>query len=72
MEYMLPEIIYPDRLHDKSAFQFDFSMMACLSDGAREGTKREMQQLALAVGFAQVNLIVDANSLSILEMHKNQ
>ena len=71
VEYLLPEITNLDELHDKLAFYSDISMMVGLRDGARERTEREMQQLALAAGFAQVNLIVDADSLSILEMHKN-
>jgi hypothetical protein len=70
VEYLLPEITNPDNLHDKLVFQFDLSMMAVLVDGAKERTEREIRQLALAAGFAQVNLIMNADSLSIIEMHK--
>ncbi len=71
VEYLLPEITNPDNLHDKLTFQVDLSILAAHAVGARERTEREMQQLALAAGFAQVNLIMDADSLSIIEMHKD-
>jgi hypothetical protein len=70
VEYVLPEITNPDSLHDKLAFHMDFVMLAMFVVGARERTEREIRQLALAAGFAQVNFIVDANALSIIEMHK--
>jgi caffeic acid 3-O-methyltransferase len=70
VEYVLPEIANPDNLHDQLAFKMDFSMLAIFVDGARERTEREIRRLALAAGFAQVDLIVEANALSIIEMHK--
>jgi hypothetical protein len=63
-------IANPDNLHDQLAFKMDFSMLAIFVDGARERTEREIRRLALAAGFAQVDLIVEANALSIIEMHK--
>ena len=71
VEYLLPEITNPDKLNDKLAFHFDLSMLVSFGAGARERTEHEMRQLALAAGFAQVNLIVHADSLSIIEMHKD-
>ena len=70
VEYILPEITNPDNLHDKLAFHCDLGMLVTFGAGARERTERELRQLALAAGFAQVNLIVDADSLTIIEMHK--
>ena len=70
VEYVMPEITNPDSLRDKLAFHMDFVMLAMCMVGARERTEREIRQLALAAGFAQANLVVEANSLSIIEMHK--
>ena len=70
VEYVLPEITNPDSVRDKLAFHMDFMMLAMFVVGARERTEREIRQLGLAAGFAQVNLIVEANALSIIEMHK--
>ena len=71
MEYLLSEITNPNSLHDKLTFGVDLSMLTTHSDGARERTEREMRQLGMAAGFAQVNLIMEADSLSIIEMHKD-
>jgi caffeic acid 3-O-methyltransferase len=71
VENLLPEITNPDSLHDKVTFGIDLSMLVAHKDGARERTEREIRQLALTAGFAQVNLIMDADSLSIIEMHKD-
>jgi caffeic acid 3-O-methyltransferase len=71
VEYILPEITDPDNLHDKFVFQLDLKMLAVLAVGARQRTEREIRQLALAAGFAQVNLVMEADSSSIIEMHKD-
>ena len=70
VELLLPEITNPDNLHDKVAFHSDLTMLVAFGAGARERTECEMRQLALAAGFAQVNVIMDADALSIIEMHK--
>ena len=70
VEHLLPKITNPDNLHDKLAFQFDLAMLVSFGAGARERTECEMRQLAFAAGFTQVNLIMDADSLSIIEMQK--
>lgn len=71
VEYLLLEITNLNKLHDKLTFHFDLLMLVSFGAGAQERIEHEMQQLALAVGFAQVNLIVDTDSLSNIEMHKD-
>ena len=71
VDYILPEITDPDSLRDKLVFQLDLKMLTVLAVGARQRTEREIRQLALAAGFTQVHLIMEADSSSIIEMHKD-
>ena len=71
VDFIVPEITNPNSLHDKLVFQLDLKMLAVLGVGARQRTKREIRQLALAAGFSQVNVIMVIDSSSIIEMHKD-